>query len=404
MIKMKKIFVSLFFIFCCVFCVSCDNTEYILKVEIINDEDKIFVGDVTDYSVLVNPGNITVDYEFKSSDEDVFICESEKITAINKGSAYLEITAIYEKQVLEKKVPIIVNAYTTENINVVTGKYSLPGKLTVPDSETKVPAVVLIQGSGPLDMDSTINSIKLFKELAEGFARKGIASIRYDKRSFAYNQEMRLNFSATVNEEYINDCLSAIALLKNDDRIDDNNVFIIGHSLGANFAPVILNLDDSIKGAILLAGAPVHLLDLLLDQVIEINGQTVANQYEEEIMEGRHILEVTNERKFYQYMGAYEPYVVSYNKIDFVSEAQKAALSKKIFILQGGLDLQVYKKHFDLWKEYLGDNTNVDYEFYENLNHLFTDGQGETPSNAYKTYKPISIEVIKDISSWIINS
>lgn len=178
-------------------------------------------------------------------------------------------------------------------------KYSLPGKLTIPDCETKVPAVVLIHGSGLLDMDSTVNSIKLFKELAEGLTKKGIASIRYNKRTFAYNQEMRLDFSATINDEYIEDCSSAIAKLKNDNRIDENNIFIIGHSLGVNFAPVILNLDDSIKGAILLAGAPVHILDLLLEQVKKINGQEVANQYEEEIMEGKYILEVTSEKNFY---------------------------------------------------------------------------------------------------------
>lgn len=72
--------------------------------------------------------------------------------------------------------------------------------------------------------------------------------------------------------------------------------------------------------------------------------------------------------------------------------------------MQGELNLQVYRKQYDLWEEYLGDSANVEYKFYENLNHLFTDGQGETPTNAYQKYRPISLDVIKDISLWIMKA
>lgn len=400
----KRFFVSVFLFICCLIMVGCVNKKYSLNIEIISNGEAFYVGDEIDFKVSVIPGDIIIDYEYESSNENIFVCENGKIKAINKGIAELKITATYDKQVLEGKETISINKYDIENINVVTGNFSLPGKLTVPDSDKKVPAVVFLHGSGPMDMDSTVNAIKLFKELSEGLARRGIASIRYDKRSFTYNKEMALNYFATVRDEYIDDGLSAIALLKSDSRIDSNNIFIIGHSLGANFAPVLLNLDDSIKGAVLLAGAPVHILDLLLEQVKRINGQGVADQYEEAIMESRFILEIKDEKHFYPYMGAYEPYVVSYNQINFIAETQNAALTKKILIMQGGMDLQVYDEHFDQWKEYLRDSENVEFKYYNNLNHLFTDGQGENASNAYGTYKPISIEAIKDISLWIMKS
>ena len=68
---------------------------------------------------------------------------------------------------------------------IVIGKeYPLNGLLTLPDNtEEKVPAVVLVHGSGASNMDEKVMKLTPFKDLAEGLAEKGIASVRYDKRT-----------------------------------------------------------------------------------------------------------------------------------------------------------------------------------------------------------------------------
>lgn len=110
--------------------------------------------------------------------------------------------------------------------------YPLEGVLTLPDTHTKkVPAVVFVHGSGPLDKDETVGAIKLFRDLAEGLAKEGIASLRYDKRTCTYGKQMlqELGGSLTVEEEIIQDAIFAAHLLKKDPRVDNNRSVLFIH-------------------------------------------------------------------------------------------------------------------------------------------------------------------------------
>ena len=72
--------------------------------------------------------------------------------------------------------------------NIVVGentKYPLRGILTLPENASgSVPAVVFVHGSGSSNMDEKVGKLTPFKDLAEGLAELGIASIRYDKRKY----------------------------------------------------------------------------------------------------------------------------------------------------------------------------------------------------------------------------
>ena len=84
---------------------------------------------------------------------------------------------------------------TVEKIIVGEGtEYPLNGLLTLPDDISKpVPAVVMVHGSGPSNLDERVMQITPFKDLAEGLAKRGIASIRYDKRTFAHSKKLMKN-------------------------------------------------------------------------------------------------------------------------------------------------------------------------------------------------------------------
>ena len=153
---------------------------------------------------------------------------------------------------------------------IIVGKdseYPLNGMLTLPDNlEKKVPAVVLVHGSGASNMDEKIMKLTPFKDLAEGLAKHGIASIRYDKRTFAYARKMAKE-CPTVRVETIDDALLAIALLRRDPRIDSDRIFILGHSMGAMLAPRIDAEGGDVKGFVLMAGTPYRLEDVVLRQL-----------------------------------------------------------------------------------------------------------------------------------------
>src|SRR5439155_1698817 len=68
------------------------------------------------------------------------------------------------------------------DVSVGTAPFVLGGTLTVPVGLGPFPGVVLLHGSGPQDRDETIGASKVFKDLAEGLASRGIEVLRYDKR------------------------------------------------------------------------------------------------------------------------------------------------------------------------------------------------------------------------------
>ena len=170
-----------------------------------------------------------------------------------------------------------------EKITVGAGTdYPLKGLLTLPDDLSgPVSAVVMVHGSGASNMDEKVMKLTPFKDLAEGLARHGVASLRYDKRTFAHGFKMirQKNFTVTVKEETIEDALLAIKMLKNDPRIDCNRIFILGHSMGAMLAPRIDAEGADVKGLIMIAGTPYRLEDIVLRQLKQAGrGRSIMNR------------------------------------------------------------------------------------------------------------------------------
>lgn len=62
----------------------------------------------------------------------------------------------------------------------------MPAVITYPAGEGPFPMVVMVHGSGPLDRDESIGPNHPFRDIALGLARRGVASLRYDKRTYAY--------------------------------------------------------------------------------------------------------------------------------------------------------------------------------------------------------------------------
>lgn len=159
--------------------------------------------------------------------------------------------------------------YIEEKVTIGT-KYPLNGLLTIPDARSEsYPAVVLVHGLGAHDMNENVGKTYTFRDLAVGLARNGIASIRYDKRTYRYGKELvkNTNFNAfTVKEEVIEDALFATDLLRNDSRINAEKIFIAGHSLGGVLAPRIDAVGGNYSGIIILAGSPRKLEEIIIEQ------------------------------------------------------------------------------------------------------------------------------------------
>ena len=84
-----------------------------------------------------------------------------------------------------------------------------PVTLTLPVGKKKAPVVILVHGSGPQDRDETVGPNKPFRDLAWGLAERGIATVRYDKRTKEMAQCVQIT-NLTVYNEYITDVIIAV--------------------------------------------------------------------------------------------------------------------------------------------------------------------------------------------------
>ncbi len=152
--------------------------------------------------------------------------------------------------------------------------WKLGGTLLVPTGKPPFPAVVLVHGPGPNDRDESIYSNKIFADLAEGLASRGIAALRYDKRTKIYAAKMS-EMDYTVQQETVEDAVRAAALLRRQPEIDPNRIFIIGHSLGGYLAPRIADRDGRLAGLVFLAAnaRPVEIMALEQNEYIANSGR-----------------------------------------------------------------------------------------------------------------------------------
>src|SRR5688572_6335097 len=128
------------------------------------------------------------------------------------------------------------------------------------------PAVVLVHGSGSNDRDTSIGPNKPFRDLAEGLASRGLAVLRYDKRTRTHASRIARLRDFTVKEETVDDAMAAVKKLRETPGIRADRVFVLGHSLGGMLAPRIAAADPSIAGLILLAAAVKPLEQSIVDQ------------------------------------------------------------------------------------------------------------------------------------------
>jgi len=296
------------------------------------------------------------------------------------------------------------------------GDFPLNGLLTIPDNSTAPhPAVVFVHGSGASDMNSKVYEVRPFKDLAEGLAKLGVASIRYDKRSFTHGKQMvkALGGSLTVWEEAIEDAVLAAAMLRDDPRIDPDRVFIVGLSLGGHLAPRIDAEGGDFAGLIILAGTPRRLEEVIKAQMDDhmsklsgplkwIGEKQVAKLRPK--LEGIYDMSDEEAKK--------TPFLDKHNMMYYLKNMGRKQVSeylqastKPVLVMQGDGDFHVSVEHdFEEYKRILQDHPNAAFKLYPGLNHVFMPVVHGDISKVKKEYsKPQHVEeyVIADIAQWI---
>lgn len=175
----------------------------------------------------------------------------------------------------------------------VPPSYKLSGTVTWPktaDANSRLPAVIMITGSGPQDRDETIGSHKPFRVLAHALAQRGMVSLRYDDRGVG---ESTGDFVNCTTQNFADDAMSvwrhAVAL----PGIDPRRVGLLGHSEGGIIAPLVASWQRDVAFQILLAPPGLiggEILKSQIDRISELQGvgtaeRTAANALQAQLQE-----------------------------------------------------------------------------------------------------------------------
>jgi len=303
------------------------------------------------------------------------------------------------------------NAHFSESeVRVGPAEKSLGATLTLPAGAGPFPAVVLVHGSGPHDRDESIGPNKPFLDIAHGLAERGIAVLRYEKRTSARPQDYAgRNFD--VNDELVNDALAAAELLKHTDHVDPARVFVIGHSLGAMMAPRIGQRAPWLAGLVLMAAPARPLQDIVpgqrryiaaLDGGIDAEEQKDIDLLEKQRDEIRNF-DPAHPPSHSLMLGLPPAYWADLRGWDPIGVA--LTLKQPLLVLQGGRDYQVRPdSEFIRWQRSFAGNARATLIDYPTLTHLFMTGSEPPRPSDYDHADHVATKVIDDIAAWIPHS
>ena len=215
----------------------------------------------------------------------------------------------------------------------------LRGTLTLPSGTGRVPAVLILAGSGPVDRNGNLpgmtnNSLML---LAHGLAAQGIASIRVDKRGIGASQTVResdLRFTT-----YVDDAVAWIEVLRSQPRVE--KLVLLGHSEGALVATLAAQQED-VDALILVAGASEpaariierQLADAGLPGALQAQSRSITDRLEL----GAAVATIPPELHPL-YRPSVQNYLMSWFRLDPSLELSR--VHRRKLVVQGTTDLQV---------------------------------------------------------------
>lgn len=269
-----------------------------------------------------------------------------------------------------------------------------------PEGEA-IAAAVIIPGSGPTDRDGNnplgVRNAAL-KQLAEGLATKGIASVRIDKRGIAASRdagraEEDLRFDDLVTDVRNWATYTARSLNK-------PCAWLIGHSEGALVAQVAASEANSdICGIVLVSGIGRPAGIVLREQLSALPNvmKTEAFHALMELEQGRT---VANPPPALAALlrPSVQPYLISFLKHDPAKLA--AQYTGPMFIGQGTADLQTAVEDAQTLS---AARPQAELKLWDNVNHVLVE-TADRPANIASYANPeakIDEAVVEDIASFI---
>ncbi|HYG51691.1 MAG TPA: PDZ domain-containing protein, partial [Flavobacteriales bacterium] len=121
--------------------------------------------------------------------------------------------------------------------------------ITKPKNKTKLPVVVFIGGIGCYSLDNALDTTRSESQLLNMLSRQGYMCVRPEKPGMGDNARYCKACKDVSFTEELDGYIKAIQKIKLRPDVDSSSVFVIGHSMGGVFAPLIAQ-KTKLKGTI----------------------------------------------------------------------------------------------------------------------------------------------------------
>jgi uncharacterized protein len=299
------------------------------------------------------------------------------------------------------------------DVTFPSGDHTMAGTLTLPGHRSgRIPAVILITGSGPQNRDEDsigAGGLKLgfFRVMAERLTAAGIGVLRYDDRGVGASGG---NFAAGDMTDFEDDARAAIECLKGRPEVDPARIGIVGHSEGAILGARIAAKQRDIKALVSLAGTARNGEAILRFQSQEAlskmnlsadESKAAADRQERFFAAVRNaegdIAEIDgqniNVRWFKEFL-AYDP------------TPTMRQVTCAVAILQGERDVQCPPDDARTLDRALTDGGNRRHvlKLFPNLGHMFTESTGEGIAELADNQKKVSPDVLEFVALFLRNN
>lgn len=289
-------------------------------------------------------------------------------------------------------------AYLETAVSLQTQSGKIVGTLTTPKTFNKGPIAIIIAGSGPTDRNGNNPTMTndAYKKMALELAKKGIATLRYDKRGIAGSVAVVENEADLIFTNYATDAKNWIEWLRQDKRF--TKVWIIGHSEGSLIGMIAAEKAD---GYISIAGAGRPIGEVLKEQ-LRTQPPSMQDQAAVLIDSLSKGLKVNNTDPTLQplFRQSIQPYMMSWLKLNPQTELKK--LKIPVMIVQGTTDIQVT---MDDAKRLAEAKPNAKLLVLDKMNHILRTVEGDREANL-NTYNnpalPLAEGLISGISAFML--
>ncbi|MBR4067928.1 MAG: alpha/beta hydrolase [Clostridia bacterium] len=333
--------------------------------------------------------------------QDLEACFTHKTAADDREVMALEfILAAESAPEPDAATDVPANARNWRETDACVGAetaYPLDTVITFPVEENGnrlIAGCVFVHDAGALDKNATVGETRFFESLARKLSLMGIASIRYDKRTYAYAYFR----PATVQEEVVEDALLAAELLSQQPEMSGKPIYLIGHGFGATVLPRIAQ-DGSFAGMILIGSSTKPYVDQLLENALAAGTDDTAALKESVAALPKLTEQEAQQTELFGHSACYLLDLEQYDPIRMIKQ-----LSLPTYIVQGREDASVTEE--EGWKAYqeaLKEQRFVSYNCYRGLNHVLArdlslnaDGKPE-----YAIDAGIESTAVRDLAQWI---